>query len=166
MKRYSLLVALLLCYGAILAQNIVKGRVSDDKGEPLVGVNITIKGSTQGAFTDGEGLFSIPATPDAVLVASYIGFETVEIPVGNQSNIEITLSGAEVLDEVVVVGFGTQKKATLTGSVNQFKTEELTRRQVPSVSQLLQGIAPGVSVWQSSGKPGADGANIRIRGTG
>ncbi len=166
MKRYSLLVALLLCFGALMAQNTVKGRVSDDKGEPLVGVNITIKGTTQGTFTDGEGLFSIPATPDAVLVASYIGFETVEVPIGNQSNIEITLSGAEVLDEVVVVGFGTQKKATLTGSVNQFKTEELTRRQVPSVSQLLQGIAPGVSVWQSSGKPGADGANIRIRGTG
>lgn len=166
MKRYSLLVALMLWGLALMAQNTVSGRVIDEKGEALVGVNVTVKGTTQGTFTDVEGRFTIQANPDAILVASYIGFENQEIAVGNQSSLEITLGGSKILDEVVVVGFGTQKKATLTGSVNQFRTEELTRRQVPSVSQLLQGIAPGVSVWQSSGKPGADGANIRIRGTG
>jgi TonB-linked SusC/RagA family outer membrane protein len=166
MKRYALLVALLFGVMVLSAQSLVKGRVTDQKGEALVGVNISLKGTSQGTYTDADGQYSINASPEATLVASYVGFETTEIAVGTQTTIDIVMAGASSLDEVVVVGFGQQKKANLTGSVSQFKTEDLTRRQVSSTSQVLQGIAPGVSVWQSSGKPGADGANIRVRGTG
>ncbi len=166
MKRYALLVALLFGVMVLSAQNLVKGRVTDQKGEALVGVNIALKGTSQGTYSDADGQYSISATPEAILVASYVGFETTEVTVGSQTTIDFILAGASNLDEVVVVGFGQQKKANLTGSVSQFKTEDLTRRQVSSTSQVLQGIAPGVSVWQSSGKPGADGANIRVRGTG
>lgn len=149
-------------------QRTIKGKVLDGASSTaLPNVSILEKTLGKGVISDTEGNFSINVSEKAVLVFSFIGYETQEVVVGNQSILEVTLAESnKLLDDVVVVGYGIQKKANLTGSVSQFKTEELTRRQVSSSSQLLQGIAPGVSVAQSSGKPGADAASIRIRGIG
>lgn len=149
------------------AQKTITGKITDSKNAPIVGASVAEKGTANGVLSDIDGNYSIKVGENATLIVSFVGFTTQEMAVNGQSSIDISLvEGDNLLNDVVVVGYGQQKKATLTGSVNQFKTEELTRRQVSSPSQLLQGIAPGVSVWQSSGKPGADGANIRIRGTG
>lgn len=171
MKQKSLL-TILFSLVVVLAlqaqQRIVKGKVLDRASNTaLPNVSILEKTSGKGVISDTDGNFSINVSEKAVLVFSFIGYETQEIAVGNQSTIEVVLTESnKMLEDVVVVGYGIQKKANLTGSVSQFKTEEITRRQVSSSSQLLQGIAPGVTVAQASGKPGADGANIRIRGVG
>lgn len=171
MKQKSLLTILfsLMVVLALQAQQrIVKGKIIDKASNTaLPNVSILEKTSGKGVISDTEGNFSINVPDKAILVFSFIGYETQEIVVGNQSSIEVILSESnKLLDDVVVVGYGIQKKANLTGSVSQFKTEEITRRQVSSSSQLLQGIAPGVTVAQASGKPGADGASIRVRGVG
>lgn len=165
------LLFMLIIWGALAfnsyAQKAITGKITDNANSPIIGASIAEKGTTNGTVSDSDGNFSIQVSENATLVISFIGFTTQEVAVGNQSTINVSLAESALrLDDVVVVGYGQQKKANLTGAVNQFKTDDLTRRQVSSPSQLLQGIAPGVSVWQSSGKPGADGANIRIRGTG
>ena len=167
MKKQLLTLCLSLFWLCSLAQNIkTSGKVTDSEtNDAVVGANVAVKGTTVGTSTDADGNFTLNAPKGSTLVVSSIGFETKEITAGE--NLAVMLKASDrTLNEVVVVGYGTQKKANLTGSVSQFKAEELTRRQVASTSTLLQGLAPGVSVWQSSGKPGADGANIRIRGQG
>lgn len=171
MKQKSLLTilfSLMIVLSLQAQQRIVKGKIIDKASNTaLPNVSILEKTSGKGVISDTEGNFSINVPDKAILVFSFIGYETQEIVVGNQSSIEVILSESnKLLDDVVVVGYGIQKKANLTGSVSQFKTEEITRRQVSSSSQLLQGIAPGVTVAQASGKPGADGASIRVRGVG
>ncbi len=171
MKQKSLLTilfSLMIVLALQAQQRIVKGKIIDKASNTaLPNVSILEKTSGKGVISDTEGNFSINVPDKAILVFSFIGYETQEIVVGNQSSIEVILSESnKLLDDVVVVGYGIQKKANLTGSVSQFKTEEITRRQVSSSSQLLQGIAPGVTVAQASGKPGADGASIRVRGVG
>lgn len=153
---------------AMAQDRVVKGKVSAaDANMALPGVSVQIKGTNKGVSTNNNGEYQISVGGNATLIFSFVGYANKEVAVGNQSTIDVQLAeDAKSLNEVVVVGYGSQKKANLTGSVSQFKTEELTRRQVATSSNLLQGIAPGVSAWQSSGKPGADGANIRIRGTG
>lgn len=150
------------------AQRPIKGKITDEKtGEALPNVSIVEKSTGKGAISGVDGTYSINANENSKLVFSFIGYESKEMVVGKQTEINISLAESKnMLNDVVVVGYGIQKKANLTGSVSQFKNEELTKRQVSSASQLLQGLAPGISVWQSSGKPGADGANIRIRGIG
>lgn len=142
------------------------GRVTDaETGEVIPGANIAVKGTNKGTFADADGRFSLNAAAGSMLIISSIGFENQEVAAG--PNLSITLKASnKLLSEVVVVGYGTQKKATLTGSVSQLKAEELTRRQVATTSNLLQGVAPGITVFQTSGKPGADGATIRVRGLG
>jgi TonB-linked SusC/RagA family outer membrane protein len=170
MKQKLLLTFIVFCsvIFSLSAQKTITGKIINEANEPVVGASIAEKGTTKGAISDIDGSFSISVSENATLIVSFIGFTSKEVAVGSESTVDIVLvESALRLDDVVVVGYGQQKKATLTGSVNQFNNEELTRRQVSSPSQLLQGIAPGVSVWQSSGKPGADGAAaIRIRGVG
>ena len=159
---------LTLCWASGMAQNLtVTGRVVDQEtSQAVVGSNLAVKGTTKGTSTDANGNFSLVVPQGATLVVSSIGYDNAEV-VANSANLTIQLKPNDrTLNEVVVVGYGVQKKANLTGSVSQLKAEELTRRQVGTTSNLLQGLAPGVTVFQSSGKPGADGANIRIRGTG
>ena len=171
MKKKSLLAlffSFLFALNLHAQQKTVKGKITDGKSnEGLPNVSILEKTSGKGVISDTDGKFSITVPEKATLVFSFIGYESKEVVVGNQTMIEVALAESnKLLDDVVVVGYGIQKKANVTGSVSQFKTEELTRRQVASSSQLLQGLAPGVTVFQASGKPGADGANIRIRGIG
>jgi TonB-linked SusC/RagA family outer membrane protein len=146
----------------------VQGKVVDDKGQPLIGVNIKIKGSTTGTITDVQGHYSIKVPDEqAVLVFSYVSFETREITVANQTVINVTLKDAtNNLNEVVVVGYGTQKKADLTGAVATVSGTELNKRVATDPTQLLQGKLPGLSVVQGSGEAGNEGTTLRIRGNG
>ncbi len=169
MKKKLFLSLLVFCgmtFG-LQAQKAITGKITNDKNEPIVGASIIEKGTSKGVISDIDGNFKISVADNATIVVSFVGFSSQEVSVGNSSTIDVSLAESALrLDDVVVLGYGKQKKANLTGAVNQFTTEDLTQRQVSSTSQLLQGIAPGVAVWQSSGKPGADGPNIRIRGIG
>lgn len=146
----------------------VSGTVTEaETGMPVPGANIIEMGTTNGVISDFDGNYSIEVAQDAVLEVTFLGFAKQQIPVGNQSTINIALAeDAEFLDEVVVVGFGTQKKVNLTGSVATVDSKMLEARPITSVSAGLSGLLPGVYVNQSSGLPGNDGGTIRIRGTG
>lgn len=147
----------------------ITGRVIDSNGEPLIGVNILVKGTNKGTTTDIDGRFSLTDINDqAVLVLSYIGYESQEVPVNGQISLTIIMKeDVQTLDEVVVVGYGTQKKVNLTGSVSTIDfVGALENRPITNASQALGGQASGVWVSQNSGKPGSDGAQIRIRGWG
>ncbi|WP_236975531.1 TonB-dependent receptor [Membranihabitans maritimus] len=143
-----------------------KGRVIDESGVPLIGVNIQVKGTNKGTTTDFDGEFELLDVEEgSILVLSYIGYTTTEVEVGSSSTtLEIEMnSDAETLDELVVVGYGTQLKSDLTGSVGTLKGEELQERPVSSLNQGLSGRIAGVDVSTNSGRPGGR-ANIRIRG--
>lgn len=144
----------------------VSGIVKDAKGTPIPGVNVVVKGTTNGVQTDFDGKFSIDvAGSNAALIISYIGYVNQEIKVGNQTNITITLlEDYAKLEEVVVVGYGTQKKSDLTGAISVVSVNEMNKVANSDVSQLLQGRSSGVAVT-SDGQPGAS-PNVRIRGIG
>ncbi len=145
----------------------VSGKVTDKEGMPLVGVGVAVKGSLQATSTDQEGLFtlSLPNPSSAVLVFSYVGYLPVELTVNGRSRVEVVLLQDELaLEEVVVVGFGVQKKETVTGSISSVSTKELVRSPVANISNALVGRVPGVTATQSSGEPGDDASTLRIRG--
>lgn len=143
----------------------ITGIVTDEKGEPIIGANVVEKGTTNGTVTDFEGKFSLITSENSEIQISYIGYILQEVTAKNGSSLSIALKeDSKSLDEVVVVGYGTQKKVNLTGSVTVVSIEELGKRQVGSTSLALQGLAPGVVVTQRSGQPGADGGIISIRG--
>jgi TonB-linked SusC/RagA family outer membrane protein len=152
------------------AQNIpISGTVTDGGGETLPGVNVTIKGSTVGVVTDSNGKYSINVpNSEAVLVFSSVGFATQEITTGDRTNIAVSLlEGAQEMEEVVVVGYGTQKKVNLTGSVTAVKVDEsLASRSLSNVSSGLQGLLPGLAVSQNSGMAGRNDVSLMIRGMG
>jgi TonB-linked SusC/RagA family outer membrane protein len=145
---------------------VVKGRVTDDNASPIPGVNILIKGTALGTTTDTDGRFSLDVpNADAVLVISFIGFVSQEVAVGNQTDINITLKpDVQQLGEVVVVGYGTQKKASLTGAISSLSSKEISAQPVVNVGQALQGRIAGVSVT-NNGAPG-EAPIIRVRGVG
>ena len=145
----------------------ITGIVRDEKGEPVIGANVVEKGTTNGTVTDVAGKFSLEASGSATLLVSYIGYIPVEMHVNNKTSLSVVLKeDAETLDEVVVVGYGTQKKVNLTGAVSSVSAKELIKRQVGQSSMLLQGNTPGITVTQRSGQPGKDGGSINIRGIG
>lgn len=147
-------------------KKIITGTVVDPNGEAVIGANVLVKGTTNGTITDMDGKFSLEVPEGAMLLVSYIGYGDYETKVGNQSNLSITLKeDSQALDEVVVVGYGTQKKVNLTGSIGTIKTDEtLKARPVTNVQELLAGSVPGMSVSKGSGAAGS-GASINIRGT-
>lgn len=134
---------------------------------PIPGANILEKGTTNGVMTDFDGNYTIEIPSNATLVVSYIGFATQEIAVSGRSNINIALElETATLDEVVVVGYGTQKKVNLTGAVSSVDGDDLIRRPVTNSASMLQGQVPGLRVVQNSGEPGNEGLSVRIRGQG
>ncbi|MBK5722276.1 TonB-dependent receptor [Dysgonomonas sp. Marseille-P4677] len=148
------------------SQNVLKGKVLDPLEDPLVGVSIVSKNSDVGTITDINGEFSISVKPGEVIRISYIGFIQQEIEVKNFNPLLITLyEDTKNLEEIVVVGYGTQKKINLTGSISSVSAEELANKPVMSTAQAIAGLAPGLSVLQTSGRPGT-GAMVKIRGTG
>lgn len=159
---------LLISFGtmSVNAQGVIKGNVANASGEALVGVTITVEGANSGAMTDDNGSFTLKAASDAVLVVSYIGYATQNIPVNGQTSFNITLVEDETtLDEVVVVGYGSVKKSDVTGSVSSVKAEDIQAFPLLNAGQALQGRAAGVVVQtQNGGEPGAD-IDIRVRGS-
>ncbi len=147
-------------------QESVTGTVINENEQPLPGVSVVIKGTTLGTITNGDGIYSLSNVPsDATLVFSFIGMKTQEIPVGNQTSINVIMElDAIGIDEVVAVGYGVQKKVNLTGSVSSIGSKQLERRPIVSTSATLQGLAPGVTITTQSGSPGGDGGQIHIRG--
>ena len=145
------------------AQQItVNGVVQDTQGEPIIGANILIKGTATGTITDLDGNFQLTTDADAILVISYIGYQTQELPAQPVMNITLA-DDSEQLDELVVIGYGTVKKNDLSGSVVAIKAEELNKGAVTSPQELIQGKVPGLYVSAGDGQPGA-GSTIRIRG--
>ncbi|MBO9205201.1 MULTISPECIES: TonB-dependent receptor [Niastella] len=146
----------------------IKGQVTDDKGNPLQGVSVLIKGTTTGTNTDINGNFTL-TVPDgkSVLVISSVGFQTQEVNIAGKTSLAIvmTVGVAGQLSDIVVVGYGTQKKVTVTGAVAQVKGAELAKSPSVNLSNALAGRLPGVTAIQSSGEPGYDGSTIRIRGS-
>jgi len=144
----------------------ISGTIVDSDGNPLPGVNVIVKGTTIGTATDINGKYTlmVPSRND-ILVASFIGFISSEVPVGSRSVVDITLtSEATALEEVVVVGYGTQKKVNVIGSVTTVNAENISAAPVNNVSNALAGRLPGVIIKQLTGLPGGDEAQIRIRG--
>src|SRR5690606_22051524 len=158
----------LLLLNTAFAQQNVQGVVRDPNGQPLGSVTVSAMGegvSTVQTAPDGSFQLSL-AAPDT-LVFSSVGFETVKLPVKPGEKMTITLQeSTSELEEVVVVGYGTQRRGNVTGAVSSMDGKELVKRPVMRASAALQGMAAGVTVSQSSGKPGADGGTIRIRGIG
>lgn len=146
----------------------ISGVVVDTKGEPIIGANVSEKGTTNGTITDLDGRFSLEVGENSNLLISYIGYDGQDLPVKGKELFNVTLKDdSQALDEVVVVGYGTQKKVNLTGSVSSVKfDEELANRPITDASQALSGKVSGIWISQNSGKPGSDGAQLRIRGWG
>ncbi len=152
--------------GVLSQQSQVSGRVTDVNGQPLPGVTVVVKGTTQGTVTDGGGNYVLTnVSSGATLVFSFVGMKPQEIAVGNQSNISVRMEEATIgLDEVVAIGYGTMKKSDLTGSVTSVESENINAFPTTNVLQALSGRAAGVQVLQTSGEPGG-AISVRIRGT-
>lgn len=148
-------------------QNLkVSGVVTDEAGEPLIGVSVLVKGTTLGNITDLNGRFSLDVPEESILEISYIGLKTQSIKAQREPMNIVLKEDAQKLDEVVVVGFGTQKKVNLTGSVSAVTGDDISKRPVANAAILLQGQIPGLRVNQGLGQPGGEGTSFRIRGQG
>lgn len=159
--------SMLLLFSAIdvQAQNRVTGKVTDDNGEGLPGVNVLVEGTSTGVITDTAGDYQI-AVPDGshVLLFSFVGFVTEKMEIGNQSIINVTLlADIASLQEVIVVGYGTQEKRDVTAAISSIDGESIKRIPTAGTAQALQGQVPGVDIVSQGGRPGA-GSSIRIRG--
>ena len=161
-----LMALFLLCLFPLgaMAQGIVKGTVNDEAGEPIIGATVKVQGTQKGSITDFNGNFSVEAASNATLEVSYVGYVTQKVKVGGQSNITVTMKeDAQMLNDIVVVGYGTMKKSDITGSVVSVNTEDMMKRAPVNIAQGLQGAAPGVIVTMQDGSPDAK-AQVRIRG--
>ena len=155
--------ALFLCQ-MLFAQNItISGTVSSE-GEPLIGASVLIQGTTNGTVTDIDGSYSLSAPADATLVISYTGYNTREVAIDGQTSLDVELTPGLVLDEVVVVGYGTMERSNVTGSIVTVDVDELEKVPVPNVVEGLRGQVPGLRVSRTNGQPGS-GITFRIRGT-
>ena len=149
-----------------MAQSAVKGTVNDDSGEPIIGASVVEKGTTNGTVTDFDGNFALNVKSGATLVVSYIGYTTQEIAVNGQSTINVTLKEDNaLLDEVVVVGYGVQKKKLVTGATVQVKGDDIAKLNTTNALEAMQSSTPGVQITQSSSQPGK-GYKVYIRGMG
>lgn len=166
--KHAVLIIMLSLPSILFSQTkIVRGTIIDGKGETLIGVNVVEKGTTNGTVTDVDGNFSLSVPNNAVLVVSYVGFRSQEVPVAGKSSLQITLvEDTEILDEVVVVGYGQQKKASVVGAITQTPGEVLERAGgISDVGAALTGNLPGVITIASSGMPGEEEPQIIIRGS-
>lgn len=147
-------------------QEAISGKITDENGEGLPGATILEKGTGNGTISDIEGNFSLYVTDGAILIVSFVGYQSQEVAVQGQSTINVYLApDLESLEEVIVIGYGTQKKSDLTGSVSSIGSEAIATRPISNISDVFQGNASGVAVNTTSGAPGS-GAQIRIRGIG
>jgi TonB-linked SusC/RagA family outer membrane protein len=169
MKKNYVFSLFFLCFSlfAWAQEKTVNGTITDSQGVPMSGASVIETGTTNGAQADFDGNYTITVNQGTTLTVSFIGMITQTVSVGNKTTINVALiEDAAQLDEVVIVGYGSQKKVNLTGSVETVKASEISRQPVMQTSQALAGLVPGLSATQNSGQPGGDGATIRIRGIG
>lgn len=146
---------------------LISGTVKDNTGEPLIGANVIEKGTTNGTITDLDGGFSLKVKPNAVIQVSYIGFNNKEFPLGGQTTFNIVLDdNSKLLQDVIVVGYGVQKKVTLTGAISAIKGDEILATRNENVQNMLAGRVAGLRVVQNSSEPGSFNNNFEIRGMG
>ena len=149
-----------------LAQSIVKGTVNDEAGDPIIGATVKVQGAKAGAITDFNGNFSVEAGSNATLEISYVGYVPQTIKVAGRQNITVVMKeDAQMLNDVVVIGYGTMKKSDISGSVATINKEQMERKVPVNIADALQGAAAGVLVVNQDGAPGSKSA-IRIRGIG
>ncbi|WP_209402784.1 TonB-dependent receptor [Pseudozobellia sp. WGM2] len=166
MRAFVLINTLLISTLAFSQEKVISGTISDEAGVPLAGVSVILKGTTTGTASDFDGNFTLSAQTDDVLTFSYIGYKPQEIVVGQQTDFNITMTeDASLLDEVVVVGYGTSTRRDVTGSIASVSGSEIAGVPVPDAAQALQGKLAGVQITTQDGRPGAD-VNIRVRGGG
>ncbi len=166
--RVLSLLTLLLCLAlpiqAWAQKQTVTGTVTEQNGEPIIGATIMEKGTTNGTTTDFDGNFSINVTKDAIILVSYVGYVPQEIKVGNKTHLDIVIKeDNQVLDEVVVVGYGTMKKSDMTGAISSVNGSDLAKRTTTNPAEALQGKIAGVNITKSGGNAGA-GVSVKIRG--
>jgi TonB-linked SusC/RagA family outer membrane protein len=173
-KRTILFISLLILSFLAKAENFypafpqqgrpVSGVINDEKGEPIIGANVMIKGTTTGTSTDVDGKFSIDALPNAILVISYVGFVQKEVPLSGRTNVSVVLEeDAQTLNEVVVVGYGTQKKGEITSSITSMKAADFNKAPVVNAMQLVEGRVAGLTISRESTDPNAT-VGIQMRG--
>jgi TonB-linked SusC/RagA family outer membrane protein len=164
LTQLMFLLVFVLGASSTYAQRTVSGKVTDGKtGDPLIGANILVKGTSNGTITDLDGMYSLSVAEGSTLVFSYTGYANQEVVVGTSGNIDISLAEGSVLDEVVIVGYGSQKKRDVTGSVASLKEKDFNQGIVTSADQLLQNRVAGVNIINNSGQPGGE-ATVKIRG--
>lgn len=168
-RKLCLLVVTILMVSTVCAQESITGKVTDVDGQPLPGVAVVVDGTTIGTVTNAEGIFTLNGVPDGAenLSFSFVGMKTVLVPINNQSQIDIQMEPETIgLEEVIAIGYGTQKKVNITGAVASVQSEELEKVTTVNSTQLLQGQIAGLITKQSSGMPGADNTTLSIRGFG
>lgn len=167
-RKQSIILLLFLLPQLLMAQSrLISGQVSDEKGMPLPGATVQIKGTATGTITDADGKYSLQASTGNVLIFSFIGYETQEKTITDRQTIHITLLPQNIeLQEVVAIAYGTQKKVSITGAISSIGSQELLKSPAPSLGNALSGKLPGLSTVQYSGAPGADDPSIFIRGVG
>lgn len=145
----------------------VSGTVTDDTSQPVIGASVMVKGTMTGVPTDLDGRFSLDVAPDAVLEFSYVGFATMDVPVEGRSTLNVVMKADNTfLESIVVVGYGTQKKGSITGAVSAVNSEDILKTKSENVQNMLTGRIPGLRIWQKSAEPGAYNNNMDIRGMG
>jgi len=163
-KLYTLLLPLLFAFNLQAQERQLTGTVTDANGDPLIGVSVSVKGTATGTITDYDGNYQMTVSEETILVFSYVGFVTREFPVGDLTTLNVVMAeDAVLLEGVVVIGYGTQKKKDLTTAVVTIDEDAIKDRPMVSAAEALQGKAAGVQVVQPSGKPGSD-ISVRVRG--
>ncbi len=166
-KLFLCFISFLLATTMALAQSrVVHGTVLDTGGVPLIGVTVMVQGTSAGTITDFDGNFNLSVPSESsVLLFSYIGYKTIELPVGNAKQLKVEMeSEATAIDEVVVVGYGSQKKVSVTGAVAAITADDIMKTPTSNVQGALAGRLPGLTITQSSGQPGAEAFTMRLRG--
>jgi TonB-linked SusC/RagA family outer membrane protein len=166
-RSTTIMALLLLCCicGVTAQEKRITGTITDSNSEPIIGANVVEKGTTNGVITDIDGKFSLQVPASAVLQISYIGYTTKEIPVGNDTNLLISIEeDTKALDEVVVVGYGVQRKISVTNAISSIDSDDLSERNSTNVNQALQGKLPGLTIIDRGGAPGEESLMMRIRG--
>ncbi len=166
-RRIVLALFAIISISAVAQEITVSGTVFDpEEGEPIISASVIVKGSKVGVVTDYDGHYSIKAPADGVLIFSYVGYDTKEEKINGRTTIDINMTtNSQILDEVVVVGYGVQRKSDITGSISSISGKDVNNTPTSSVLQSLQGKASGVNIIQNSGAPGG-ATTIKIRGTG
>lgn len=161
---FILLFILLTPFSAFAQSIQLKGTVTDTTGEPIIGASVIEKGTTNGLITDYDGNFTLTVSPQATIVVSYVGYKSEEVAVNNRTNIKIILKeDAQMLEETVVIGYGTMKKSDMTGAISSVDVDELSKRSTTNPAEALQGKIAGVNIQKSGGNAGA-GVQVKIRG--